>query len=667
MDSTVLKDNLNMLRCVACGFPELEQKEGALRCPNCGESFSLCEEEVPFLGKYTRDDCISLMEIMAVAKTVPNRKRPDFEGWERACKAYSVGSNQIDFQAIGTTRESFLWRFSEWQLWEILLDGLEMQGQHVLDVGAGEGFDSWRFVHRGAKVTALEYNATLAAQGKRNLPGLFWVSGFSHVLPFKDELFDFVVCNAALHHMLHIPEAMQEFLRVLKPNGIILTACDSFSADGISDNSLLSLFDEHEAVLLGVNENSPRLREFLATPEKYASALETEIFTTTLYEKDSLGIPAGYTQKWTLDALRRHCGQSISGSLAMRIRKKHSIKILAPLLENGWLSANELFELQKNIEGGLSAIVSHLPHGDYLNMPIPHPWHNKFLQQNGWRFPKSGVDWQEGWGRVNSFWTRQVNDRYLILDINMPVVDSTQLGYCQFLINGKEVTGTELVRGVWYAVSVPVFHVPPDTAFVLTIQTANAQNFALRRIRIGNPYFADSAIESPIWKGYDEHPGILACISKLLSSDEKIFVIWLPGDNNRQYVLHHLPSHQIEYYCPQSMKEQYRIDLPDKNIHFYRADMEGLMECITGLKGMSGIALLPADTFLESSVSTLFYDADIPLLSCVSNSVVAIALENNSNDMARENFSWKQISKRILPNFLFSFVKNIGIMLEDKK
>lgn len=625
MPNNPFYNTLHLLRCVVCGFPrlEVEAAKAFLHCPRCGERFFLCEGDIPFLGKYTRHDCISLMEIEAVAKTVPERTRPDFEAWEQACRSYNARQDDATFQKLGVSREAFLWRLAEWRIWEILFDGLDMRGKHVLDVGAGEGFDSWRFVHRGARVVALEYNAALAAHGKKNLPEIAWFSGFSHILPFNDALFDVVVCNAALHHMLAIPTAMQEFLRVLRPGGVILTACDSFSADGTEDADLLRLFDAHEAVLSGVHENAPRLKEFLATPEQYASALQTDIFTTTLYGNDALGIPATYTQKWTLQDLKTYCGQSVSGSLAMRIRKKEPMAIPAALLQEGWLPASELTELQKSGKGVLSAVAAHLPCEDYVNMPIPHPRHDKFLQQNGWRFPVPGQNWQEGWGRVNSFWRRRAEDLFLVLETDMPAAGADQYGRCRFCVNGREVLSARMPRGAWHTVSVPIHDVPPDAPFVVTIHAEAADDFNLRRIRIRKPRFTQATpSQSVSILEEDEKPSILAFIKRHTATQDAFSVIWLPGDVNRRSVFDCLASDQVRHYCPESMADQYRVDFPNTVFRFYHADVAGLSACIAHLKGKPAVALLPADVPMPSPWADLLAEAGIPLLSCVENTVV---------------------------------------------
>src|SRR3954451_10105127 len=45
-------------------------------------------------------------------------------------------------------------------------------------------------------------------------------------LPFADESFDLVLGHAVLHHLPDLDRAFAEFLRVLRPGGTLLFACE---------------------------------------------------------------------------------------------------------------------------------------------------------------------------------------------------------------------------------------------------------------------------------------------------------------------------------------------------------------------------------------------------------------------------------------------------------
>lgn len=90
---------------------------------------------------------------------------------------------------------------------------------------------------------------------------------------------------------MDIPAALDEFLRVVKPGGCVLTAGDSFSVDAASDRDRLRVFDAQEAVLSGVNEQVPPIGHFLSPLERHGNALEVEIFTRDMHGADALGLP----------------------------------------------------------------------------------------------------------------------------------------------------------------------------------------------------------------------------------------------------------------------------------------------------------------------------------------------------------------------------------------
>jgi len=93
------------------------------------------------------------------------------------------------------------------------------EGDKVLEVGAGIGI-----THRFIPKVELYYTDVEANP---------WINTAASAedLPFKDEVFDVVICIAALHHMDYPLKALREFERVLKLGGkaLIVEACASWS------------------------------------------------------------------------------------------------------------------------------------------------------------------------------------------------------------------------------------------------------------------------------------------------------------------------------------------------------------------------------------------------------------------------------------------------------
>jgi len=84
-----------------------------------------------------------------------------------------------------------------------------------LEFGCGSGAFS-DFINHSTMV-GLDISFTLLDQSVSIIP----IQGSGEILPFCDQLFDFVLCCAALHHIPNLSKAMKEISRVLKAEGKI--------------------------------------------------------------------------------------------------------------------------------------------------------------------------------------------------------------------------------------------------------------------------------------------------------------------------------------------------------------------------------------------------------------------------------------------------------------
>lgn len=175
----------------------------------------------------------------------------------------------------------------------------------------------------------------------------------------------------------------------------------------------------------------------------------------------------------------------------MRIRKTHSLDIPASVQRDVWLDAREVADLSRGDapEAGTekihSAIRDHVAAAGYVNMPLPHPVHDKFLQMTGWRIPEDGAPWQEGWGRVNSFWRRTTEERSRLFELDLPAFAAPQSikGGVKFLLDGVAIGDMRLLRGAWHKVVLPVESAASGQPFMLAIVADPSPSFDSRRIR----------------------------------------------------------------------------------------------------------------------------------------------------------------------------------------
>ncbi len=96
------------------------------------------------------------------------------------------------------------------------------RGSHILEIGAGSGFDAKEFADAYAltlsDVSPETLNRTYAKMGEKAT----YVAADGEHLPFAHESFDAVYMIAVFHHFEKFERALSECVRVLKPGGQII-------------------------------------------------------------------------------------------------------------------------------------------------------------------------------------------------------------------------------------------------------------------------------------------------------------------------------------------------------------------------------------------------------------------------------------------------------------
>ncbi|HKP27139.1 MAG TPA: methyltransferase domain-containing protein [Dongiaceae bacterium] len=120
------------------------------------------------------------------------------------------------------------------------LEGIDLAGKHVLDIGCGIGGIEQVLVSLGAaKVTAIDVAAPLVALARKRFTDpriTFQEVEPEKSLPFPDASFDVVFTKDAWLHVLDKPALLREVHRVLKPGGQLaggdwMKGPEPFSAD----------------------------------------------------------------------------------------------------------------------------------------------------------------------------------------------------------------------------------------------------------------------------------------------------------------------------------------------------------------------------------------------------------------------------------------------------
>jgi ubiquinone/menaquinone biosynthesis C-methylase UbiE len=97
-------------------------------------------------------------------------------------------------------------------------------GQTVLDVACGTGVvarEAADPLQGQGHVIGLDLNEAMLVVARRLRPDIEWIQGDAAALPFDDEAFDVVLCQAALMFFPDPALALREMARVAKPGGTV--------------------------------------------------------------------------------------------------------------------------------------------------------------------------------------------------------------------------------------------------------------------------------------------------------------------------------------------------------------------------------------------------------------------------------------------------------------
>src|SRR5262249_36257713 len=99
-----------------------------------------------------------------------------------------------------------------------------------LEIGAGTGYFSLNLLQTGVigEATCTDISPGMLQQLERNAVelglGVETAAGAAGALRFEDESFDLVLGHAVLHHLPDLDACFAEFMRVLRPGGMLFFA-----------------------------------------------------------------------------------------------------------------------------------------------------------------------------------------------------------------------------------------------------------------------------------------------------------------------------------------------------------------------------------------------------------------------------------------------------------
>ncbi|KKS83247.1 MAG: hypothetical protein UV59_C0045G0005 [Candidatus Gottesmanbacteria bacterium GW2011_GWA1_43_11] len=129
------------------------------------------------------------------------------------------------------TKNNLLQKYWHNHKWANLARLLENRKARLLDVGCADGTTTSAIKRLFPKlnITGLDKYADAISYANKTKPGITFIQGDAHKLPFKKGSFDFVVAIETLEH-LHDPDgALLEIHRVLAKNGYFVIVQDTDS------------------------------------------------------------------------------------------------------------------------------------------------------------------------------------------------------------------------------------------------------------------------------------------------------------------------------------------------------------------------------------------------------------------------------------------------------
>jgi len=599
-------------------FDPTQIYEDGIVCESCGQGFDVVWG-VPFLGVFEEADVLSLIEIAANADnytraSLLREESPtgaaglEYARWHDLLEGYHLSSDRQAFLAgQGVSAEVLSWlpnRYGEHVLFRSITAGLALSNKHVLDVGAGSGFDSYKFVRAGSHVTCLEFSPILAHAGLRNVPQARWIGGSSKVLPFSAGAFDLVVANAALHHIRDIPRTISEMLRVLKPGGYLLTLCDSYRRNDSDETVEIKVFKDNPAVLSGVNENIPRFDDFVSSLLKHRDRLDIRIFTSEVHGVQrnwlarTLRLPRIGTQhglhpkEWALEEALDIL-PTTSGGLALLVRLEHAISDEQLRPADGAIRPGTFARSLGSQASAVAELASHIPSG-FVDLPLLDERHRKFRLLNGWKPTVPGQGHRTAYHRARVYHTYRGWEA-LHVTVLAPYLQRCDSPTLELLLNGRLVARRLLCRGLWTNIVVPIDSVERDRVVTveLRLTTALAEDEA-KLFHVRHIGFGDRRPEHPRSEADLERYGLEAVADIGLLSSNPVRMVVSDDYAHAISTLNRLRTmgFDAEVIAP---KEQQRFFLSEPRVKVVGAYDEFSKKGSAGFDSREGTVLIVAE------------------------------------------------------------------------
>ncbi len=199
-------------------------------------------------------------------------------------------------------------------------------GEHILDLGCGDGQLTTRLAAAGAHVRGVDSSAAMVAAARAR--GVEAEEAPAEKLPYGDAAFDAVFSNAALHWVRGQDEMMSEVRRVMKPGGRFVAEMGGHGNIAAIRVGLMAVLARHGCADReeGVN--------YYPTPEAYSRRLSGHGFAVERMEliPRPTALGEGGMEGW-LRTFRRGMLESVPEELRAAVTAE-CCELLAPALRD---------------------------------------------------------------------------------------------------------------------------------------------------------------------------------------------------------------------------------------------------------------------------------------------------------------------------------------------
>ena len=204
-------------------------------------------------------------------------------------------------------------------------------GEHILDLGCGNGHLTALIATTGAIVRGLDASPQMAAAARSR--GIEVEEGNAEDLPFADATFDAVFSNAALHWVRDQDKMMKQVHRVLKPGGRFVAEMGCHGNLAAIRVTLLAVAACHGFDVRQDNIN------FYPTPDEYTRRLQDNGFEVKQITRipRPTQLPESGMEGW-IRTFRRGVLESLPDEIRDTVVHE-AVKLLTPILrdaEGNW-------------------------------------------------------------------------------------------------------------------------------------------------------------------------------------------------------------------------------------------------------------------------------------------------------------------------------------------